>query len=50
MCDEYGGPIRKYQQLGMRQLRLRTVDHFEPSVNDLKVRNKHAPFVVESLL
>jgi hypothetical protein len=50
MCDEYGGPIRKYQQLGMRQLRLRTVDHFEPSVNDLKVRNKQAPFVVESLL
>jgi hypothetical protein len=39
MCDEYGGPIKKYEQLGMQQLRLRTVDHFEPSVNDLKVRN-----------
>jgi len=36
LCDEYRGPTRKYGRLGMTQLRLRTVDHFEPSVADLK--------------
>lgn len=36
MCDEYRGPIKKYDRLGMEELWLRTVDHFEPSVSDLK--------------
>jgi atypical dual specificity phosphatase len=36
MCDEYRGPIKKYEQLGMRQLWLPTVDHFEPSLDQLK--------------
>jgi atypical dual specificity phosphatase len=37
MCDEYNGPVKKYQQLGMQHLHLKTVDHFEPSIKDLKV-------------
>lgn len=36
MCDEYRGPVSAYQRLGIEQLRLPTVDHFEPSVEDLK--------------
>lgn len=36
MCDEYSGPISSYKRLGIEQLRLPTVDHFEPSVEDLK--------------
>lgn len=36
MCDEYRGPISSYKRLGIEQLRLPTVDHFEPSVEDLK--------------
>jgi atypical dual specificity phosphatase len=36
MCDEYHGPISSYKRLGIEQLRLPTVDHFEPSVDDLK--------------
>eukprot|EP00542_Grammatophora_oceanica_P011425 CAMPEP_0194038048 /NCGR_PEP_ID=MMETSP0009_2-20130614/10317_1 /TAXON_ID=210454 /ORGANISM="Grammatophora oceanica, Strain CCMP 410" /LENGTH=311 /DNA_ID=CAMNT_0038680419 /DNA_START=23 /DNA_END=958 /DNA_ORIENTATION=+ len=36
MCDEYEGPTKTYKRLGMTQLRLKTVDHFEPSVSDLK--------------
>ncbi len=36
MCDEYHGPIKKYKQLGIRQLWLPTVDHFEPSLEHLK--------------
>jgi len=36
MCEEYRGPIRSYQKLGIEHLRLPTVDHFEPSVEDLK--------------
>lgn len=37
MCEEYQGPIAKYKKLGMNQLRLKTTDHFEPSVQDLRV-------------
>jgi hypothetical protein len=37
MCDEYRGPIASYERLGIEQLRLPTVDHFEPSVEDLKL-------------
>ncbi|KAL7481419.1 hypothetical protein ACHAW6_007101 [Cyclotella cf. meneghiniana] len=36
MCDEYRGPVSSYQRLGIEQLRLPTVDHFEPSLDDLK--------------
>jgi atypical dual specificity phosphatase len=36
MCDEYPGPLKKYQRLGIRQLWLPTVDHFEPSLEHLK--------------
>ncbi len=35
MCDEYEGPVEEYKQRGIKQLRLRTVDHFEPSVSNL---------------
>jgi atypical dual specificity phosphatase len=36
MCDEYAGPVSSYKRLGIEHLRLPTVDHFEPSVEDLK--------------
>lgn len=36
MCEEYRGPISSYKRLGIEHLRLPTVDHFEPSVEDLK--------------
>ena len=36
MCEEYRGPVSSYKRLGIEQLRLPTVDHFEPSVEDLK--------------
>lgn len=36
MCEEYRGPLQKYKQLGIRQLWLPTVDHFEPSLEHLK--------------
>ncbi|KAL3797483.1 hypothetical protein ACHAW5_010092 [Stephanodiscus triporus] len=36
MCDEYRGPVSSYKKLGIEHLRLPTVDHFEPSVEDLK--------------
>lgn len=36
MCEEYKGPVRKYNHLGMSQLWLPTTDHFEPEVEDLK--------------
>jgi hypothetical protein len=39
MCKEYAGPASKYKQLGIKELWLPTVDHFEPSVHDLKVRS-----------
>lgn len=37
MCEEYDGPTRKYSKLGMEELHLKTVDHFEPSLEDLQV-------------
>lgn len=39
MCKEYAGPTSKYERLGIKELWLPTVDHFEPSVHDLKVRS-----------
>jgi atypical dual specificity phosphatase len=36
MCDEYNGPIKQYQALGMSYLHLPTFDHFIPSVDNLE--------------
>lgn len=36
MCTEYSGPESYYAELGITQLRLPTVDHFEPSVESMK--------------
>jgi len=36
MCEEYEGPTKQYKNLNMRELRLPTVDHFEPSLEDMK--------------
>jgi atypical dual specificity phosphatase len=36
MQTEYQGPISYYSELGMKQLRLPTVDHYEPSVENMK--------------
>ena len=35
MCDEYGGPVRAYGRSNIEQLRLPTIDHAEPSAEDL---------------
>ena len=37
MCEEYKGPISKYNELGIEQLYLPTTDHFEPSEEHLIV-------------
>jgi len=36
MCAEYQGPVQAYNDLEMTQLWLRTVDHFEPSLDSMK--------------
>lgn len=36
LCEEYRGPVGSYSRLGMKQLYLPTVDHFEPSVESLE--------------
>jgi len=36
MCAEYGGPVKQYEKLGVEQRRYKVIDHFEPSVKDLK--------------
>lgn len=36
MCAEYPGPKSDYAKLGIKQLRLPTVDHFEPSVESMR--------------
>lgn len=36
MCYEYPGPKSYYDELGIVQLRLPTVDHFEPSADQLE--------------
>jgi hypothetical protein len=38
-CEEYEGPVEKYEELGIQQLHLPTTDHFEPSLDDLVVRD-----------
>ncbi len=35
MCDEFEGPVEEYNRRGIKQLRLRTVDHVQPSVGNL---------------
>lgn len=32
MCCEYSGPVQSYKEIGIKQLRLPSVDHFEPSL------------------
>jgi atypical dual specificity phosphatase len=32
MCHEYSGPMAEYNELGIKQMRLPTVDHIEPSL------------------
>ncbi|TMW59658.1 hypothetical protein Poli38472_004727 [Pythium oligandrum] len=36
LCDEYEGPIKQYRKLHIPQLRLPTIDHTEPSVEDIE--------------
>merc|ERR1719367_795088 len=36
MQDEYAGPEEEYEKLGIKQLWLPTLDHVEPSLEDLK--------------
>ena len=35
MCYEYDGPVKDYERLGIKQLHLPTIDHFEPSVESM---------------
>jgi atypical dual specificity phosphatase len=35
MCEEYSGPLEEYKRLGIKQLRLPTVDHSDPDVQDI---------------
>jgi atypical dual specificity phosphatase len=36
LCKEYSGPQKTYERLGISHLHLPTVDHFEPTVEDLE--------------
>jgi len=36
MQDEYPGPVEAYERLGMEQLWLPTIDHYEPRLEDLQ--------------
>ena len=36
MCEEYEGSTKQYKKLNIRELRLPTTDHFEPTVEDMK--------------
>jgi len=36
LCDEYGGPHSEYTKYGIDQLYIPTIDHLEPSVDDIK--------------
>lgn len=40
MCAEYSGPTSSYSDLGITQLRLPTVDHFEPSLESMQLAIK----------
>lgn len=37
MCLEYSGPIELYNQYGIKQLHLPTLDIHEPTVNEMKL-------------
>jgi len=36
LCDEYSGPQTEYQRYAIHQLHLSVVDHYEPSVKEIK--------------
>lgn len=36
MCLEYSGPIKEYENYGIKQLHLPTLDIHEPTLNDMK--------------
>ncbi|OQR99864.1 hypothetical protein THRCLA_06353 [Thraustotheca clavata] len=36
LCDEYQGPISAYRAMGIKQLWLPTVDHTEPTLQDIE--------------
>eukprot|EP01133_Synstelium_polycarpum_P004083 gene4083-4756_t len=36
LCDEYAGPVATYARYGIKQLYLPVVDHYEPSVAELR--------------
>ncbi|OQS00906.1 hypothetical protein ACHHYP_02151 [Achlya hypogyna] len=36
LCDEYEGPVAAYRAAGIKQLWIPTVDHTEPSLEDVK--------------
>jgi len=36
LCEEYGGPMKAYNRLGIEQLHLPTIDHTEPSFEDIR--------------
>ncbi|EQC33127.1 hypothetical protein SDRG_09115 [Saprolegnia diclina VS20] len=36
LCDEYAGPVVAYRKRGIQQLWLPTVDHTEPSLEDIR--------------
>jgi len=40
MCEEYAGPVTTYKRLGIEQLHLPTVDHVEPSFEDMQAAVK----------
>ena len=35
MCDEFEGPLVEYKKYGIEEKKIPTVDHFEPTVEDL---------------
>jgi len=36
MCEEYVGPMKEYNRLGIEQLHLPTIDHTQPSFEDMR--------------
>jgi hypothetical protein len=46
LCDEYEGATDEYKRLGMSQLWIRTVDHFEPSLEHM---NEAVAFIDDAL-
>ncbi len=35
LCEEYDGPKRQYERLGIEELKIPTTDHFEPELEDI---------------